>query len=687
MQNQKIVDVTDKDLPKEDRIITLALKRFRIGEDAEKVNRDHAYNDLRMLIGKDHWPADIMKQRELDNRPVLVINKLPIFTDRIMNEARINKVGIKVIPYGQGATPEVAEIYNGLIKAIENHSNADVARETALEGAVQCGFGYYRISTSYVDETSYEQEIVIKRIKNNFSVVIDPTFVEHDASDAKWMFVTELISRDEYKQRWPNLEPPASLDSSNNATGDDTWFDNDLVRVAEYWVKEPKKKKVHLLSDNRTVDDEEWQKALPGLQAQEKIMHMAPDAQGNPIIMEGPAPEGSGFPEEILNPVPEILRTRVVDSHEVHQYLMDGVKIIEGPTTWPGYYIPVIPIWGKEITIDNVTYLRGCIRNAKESQKIFNYMRTASVETTALIPKAPYIGTPAQFDGHEDMWDTANQTNVARLLYNPDPEAPAKPSRDVVTQTAISELTESNIAGEEMKDTTGIQDASLGIAGNEVSGRALARRQSQSDLNNYTYHDNARRAIKYEGRQLIDLIPKVYDTERQVAIIMPDDTERFVTVNQEVINPTTGEKTILNNLTQGRYNVTATTGPNFATQQEEATEAMMGFIQMAPDAALAVLDLIAENQNWPGAERISKRIKRLFLPPNIDSDEPPPPPEPTIDDKIKNSKLNSIDLGNQKKGLDIVDKRREMTSNNGQIKEAQAGLNIMSQLQKLRGND
>lgn len=697
--DKPILDTLDKELPPDQRLIRQALDRYSDSIEAERDNHEEALDDLEMLAGRNHWPDKTVQDRKAAGRPTLVINKLPGFASRVANEGRVNKVSIKVIPNGSGSSNELAELLTSHIRAIESRSNAQSAYQNAHKGAVQAGFGYFRIVTSFTEETSFDQEILIKRIKNHFSVKGDPRSVEVDGSDSRYYFIDEMISRDEYKVRWPHLDPPIPMPDRGESYAQ--WSSEKLVKIAEYWVKVPKKKTLHLLSDGRTVEDKEWQAAIPGLQAEEKIVHLEPasgttiesppearpvppaadpmmagDTAGSvppptpatappPVLVDGPAPEGSGWPEDIINPTPTIIRTKTVESFEVLQYLIDGEKIIEGPTPWAGRYIPIIPIWGEEVVVEDRTYRRGVIRFAKDPQRMYNYFRTAATETVALAPKAPYIGTVEQFEGYEDEWDRANSDNLSRLTYNHVPGVPP-PQRQMVTQTAIGEITEANISGDEMKDTTSIQDASLGMRGNEVSGKAINARNSQSDVINYTYHDNREIAITFAGKILVDLIPRIYDTEREIPVIDDEEKEKTVWVNQTVVDPATGEKLILNDLTQGNYRVTTVAGPSFNTQREEAAAGMLDFIRTAPEAAQFVMDLIAENQNWPNATKIANRLRKL-LPPGIDEEGPIQPQEPSPDDTIKSLKAQGIQLGNQLKQLDVVKRRRNLTDDEMQL--------------------
>ena len=583
-------------------IIEIARKRFEKVYNYMRDNHKEALNDLQMLAGEDHWPDKIRRQRIEENRPVITVNKLPSFTDRVTNEGRLNKIAIKVRPYGGGATEELADTYSGLIRNIENESDAESAYQTAFEGAVSNGFGYIGVITKYSDDSSFEQDIFIRRIKNPLSVYLD----WHDP--CMFGFVTEMISKEDYEARFPGVEPPSEL------PGDVSWVNEDEYRIAEYWTKEPTTKEIYLLNDGRTVDAEDW------------------DEVGDPNM---------------------VIRKRTVKTHKITQYIIDGEKVLE-KNDWAGKYIPIVEVPGKELMIDNRRVLRGVIRFAKDPQRMYNYFRTAATETVALAPKAPYIMEEEQIEGHEEEWGSLGKKNLPYLLYKRVAGVPA-PQRQVVTQTAIGEITESNLANDEMKATTSMFDASLGAQGNEISGRAISARQSQGDIANFTYYDNLKRAVKQIGRILVDLIPKIYDTERQLIILNEDETETIITVNQRV-----GDK-IINDLTQGKYKVVVSAGPSFSTQRVEAVQSMLDFVRVAPQTASMMADLIAENMDWPGAIRIARRLKKL-LPPGIDDEGPMPPPQPSIDDIIKKLKAEGIAIGNEKRKLDVIDKRREMTN-------------------------
>ena len=298
---------------------------------------------------------------------------------------------------------------------------------------------------------------------------------------------------------------------------------------------------------------------------------------------------------------------------------------------------------------------------------MYNYFRTAATETVALTPKAPYVVEERQIVNEQD-WEDLGTKNLPYIKYK-NVQGVSAPQRQVVTQTALGEITEANISDDEMKSTTSLHDP-----GKEISGRAIYARRDREDMANLTFHDNQRRGIRYGGRILVDLIPRIYDTMRQLVILNEDGTEKPVTVNEVVTDAATGKRVIVNDLSMGRYKVVATTGPSFTTQRVEAAASMMDFVRTSPETAVAVMDLIAEAQDWPKAKLIAKRLKKLLEAqfPGIDEEGPMPEPEMSLDDLIKQLKSKGIELGNVLKLQDIEKGARETEDEKFAIARASA---------------
>jgi hypothetical protein len=569
-----------------DDTLDLALKRYTLVWDFEQQNYEAAGDDLRFAMG-EQWPDEVTAERREDNRPMLTINMMEQFISQVVGELRQNRPSIKVFPADTQASKDVAKILTEMIRGIEYESDAQTAYITAADQGVTCGWGAFRINTDYV-KGGFEQKIVIERIPDSLSVYFDPDAKELTREDAKWCFYVQGMTWEAFRKAYPDAVCSTWDDMQLTVNSLANWANVDEVKIAEYWVKEPDTKEIALLPDGQTVDVTEQNRAA---------------------VDEGVE---AGF-----------VKVRKVDTVKVKWYLMTAAEVLkEG--VWAGADIPIIPVIGVERNIGIRTVRHGLIRFAKDPQRLLNYHQSTMAEVTALAPKTPFIGTTQQFAGHEDLWQQANRRNLPYLTYTPDPEAPGAPQRsspsvDISTHMALTELANNNLYG-----TTGIYPTSLGGRSNESSGVAIAQRQRASNNGTYVYADNLAKAIAYCGRQLVDLIPKIYDTERIVLTVAEDGEENIARINDGVVN-----------LEQGTYSVRVETGPSFTTKRQEAAASMMQFMQAMPQTAAIVADLFAKYQDWPGADRIAERLERA-LPPGIDpkideqrmQEQGPPQPNP-----------------------------------------------------------
>lgn len=590
--------------------------RFREAYDAVDDSYEDMLDDLRFLEGGSTWPDEVRRDREADGRPCLEILKLPTFCDQVSGDMRQNAPSIKVKPVDSGSDPETAEIMTGLIRNIEVQSKAEVAYDTASESSIQCGKGTFRIITDYADDETFDQEIRIQRMKNPFTVYWDPMANEWDRSDAKYCFVTERISREEFGK----LYPDASIaDHPGGKDKDPHWGDDKSIRVAEYWKRvDDKKKTLYEMRDPLTGNTQMGDAKLEGW---------------------------------------EVIRERRIKSSKLQWYKTNGTEILDGPTDWPGKYIPIVEVWGKELNIEGKSVYRGVIRHAKDSQRLYNYNRSHNAEVNALAPKVPYLVTATMIDQYQGLWDKAHKKNYPYLPYNPDPMAQGSggmPSRQNPIAQNTGLLAEIQIADQEMHDTTGLQQASLGKKSNEQSGRAIMARQREGDVANYAYYDNLARALKYAGTVIVDLIPRIYDSARVIRILGEDGNDQEVAINQPTQSSDGKQKVF--DLTAGKYDVIVTIGPSYTSQREEAVDGMIAFMGQLPEQArMIVADLVVKNLDWPGASEFEKRLKAL-LPPGIaegDGATPPapPPPDPiaTLDGQAKQADIEGKLMDNRMK--------------------------------------
>lgn len=569
----------------------------------DRDNREDMASDFKFLAG-DQWPAQVRTEREADGRPMLTINRLPQFVKQVTNDIRQADLSIKVSPVDDESDPEMAKIYNGLLRQIQYQSSAKAVYSAAAEHQAGGGFGCFRICTQYIDDTVFDQEIRIKIIRNPLSAFWDPASVEPDRSDANWWAITETWPRKAFKAKYPGAREE-SVSVPNTTTMDTIfWHAADTVRIAEYWRKVPTKKLLAMLDSGETIDATEIQGAAEGAML---------------------------FDPQTGQPAAQIVRMRECETHKIECFLVSGTEVLEGPSPWPGKFIPIVPVIGAEVPLEEGTYRHGIVRFARDPQQLYNFYRTASAESIALAPKAPYKVTPKMIAKFKAQWDSANTKNRPYLLYEADPEAPGgAPMREHPPEHPVALATEAQLAQDDMKGTTGIYDASLGARSNETAGVAIAQRQREGDVANYHYIDNLQRSLEHAGRILIDLIPKVYDNERVIRILGDDDEEDFVPINK-VMMAQDGMPVLLNDLSAARFDIRVTIGRSYTTRRMEAADALLEFAKAVPNAIPVAGDLIAKNLDFPEAEEMAKRLKRM-VPPEIlhDPDDPksPPPPGP-----------------------------------------------------------
>lgn len=570
----------------EDPRIQDAIKFLRLVGEADSMNRSSALQDLKFAAG-DQWPVEIQNSRNIEARPCLTINKIDAYCRQVENQQRQQRPRIKVHPFNNEGDLKVAQVIEGITRHIEVNSNADTAYDTAFSYAVRMGWGYWRVVTDYVREDSFEQEIYIEPIDDPFSVYFDPNSVSPDGSDAEKCLVTSVIPKHVFRQMYPGADDGVGFQP--RATGDSTaeWVTKEDIRIAEYFYIDRVKHDLVMLSDGT----KEWADKLP--------------------------------PKEVLADagVVEIDR-RPSYRKTVKWCKMTAMQILE-EKEWAGRYIPIIPCYGAQVTIEGKRKKYGLVRNAKDPQRMFNFWRTSLTESIALAPKAKWVMAEGQDEGHENDWALANIKSMPVLRYKqtdiegrqaPPPQRlqPEPPPAGIME--AASEV------GQDLQTVLGIFDPAQQMIGN-VSGKALQGQQQQVDMSNFHFYDNMTRSIKHTGKIILDLIPKIYDTKRVLRIIGVDGKPDMVTLNDL---QATGE--VLNNVTVGEYDVVMDTGPGYNSKRMEAVEAMMPL--MAQNEIFQVAgDLLFRNMDFPGADVIADRLaamnplsqidEKLDIPPQV----------------------------------------------------------------------
>lgn len=610
-------------MAEKDDQIAEARKEFERCAEADEHNRETGLEDLNFARGGDHWPANVKKMMEDDGLPVLTINKLPAFLRQVINDARQNSPTIKVSPVDDNADVETAEVIGDLIRNIEYTSDADVAYDTGIDCAASNGFGFWRVVADYSRDDTFDQDLLIKRIRNPFSVYTDPDSQEADSSDWNVAFITERQSKAAFERKWKD-KATVSWDDTD-AWGGASWRDGETVVTAEWWTRE---------------------------EVEHDILEVGPvrvDGQEPPVeprIISQEDYESDEFQALVEAGAFEVYRQRKAKTFKVVQRFMSGAEVLE-KRDWPGRFIPIIPVWGDEFDIEGKVYHRSLVHDALDAARRYDYWSTKATHLVALAPRVPFIGAKGQFSSDAARWATSNTGNHPYLEYDVVTSedggllAPPPMRQPLDVGPAAGVLQQALQAGDDIKDIMGIHDASLGIRSNETSGKAIMARQREGDVSTFHFSDNQVRAIRHTGRVLIDLLPHFYGAARVVRVRGEDGSERNVTINKRA--PKIDSKTrqpvmeqgpdgrqqavmAMHDLTVGKYDVTVSAGPSYTTRRQEAAEQMMELLRVFPQAAPLIGDLIAKKLDWPGADEIAERLKKM-LPPQVMGEDGGLPPQ------------------------------------------------------------
>lgn len=598
------------DADKDQEILIEAKARFHRAKEFEDDFRKLFVDDIKFCNADSdngyQWPDAIRRQRQDDAKPLLTINKTRQHALMVINEAKENRPSVRVNAVGGDASYDSAQVYEGVIRHIEYQSNAADAYDTALSYQVEGGIGYWRVVTDYAGDDSFDQEIFIRRIRNPMAVVLDQDIKEVDGSDAKFGFIFDDMRREDFDREYPRYK---DIVGSGGFGDYDEWCTKDTVRVAEYY---------YVSYEKDTLI------ALP-----------LPDGQGGMRVETVKLSELRESMPELAKVAMEdkTIQRRTIQNPTVEWCLIAGDTIVER-SRWAGTTIPIVRVVGEEKIIDGKLDRKGHVRNLKDPQRMYNYWSSSAVEHVALQTKTPYLADARAIEGFESIWETANTQNHSYLPYNSVDEQGQPimpPSRQESPQMSAGYIQGMQAAAEEMKMVSGQNDALMGAPTQEIAGVAIQRRQKQAGRSTMHFRDNLAKAIRYTGKILIDIIPKIYDTPRTIRILAEDGSDDSVQIDPNQQAPmverpkqdgTEGVDRAFNPA-MGKYEVIADSGPSYGTKRDEAFDAMTAIAAQNPSFLGIAGDLYMRAADFPMADELAERFKNS-IPPNILGEGPSP---------------------------------------------------------------
>jgi len=618
-----------------DSRIQEAIDFLKFANDADTMNRQEALEDLK-FGGGDQWPVELQNSRNLESRPVITVNKVDNYCRQVSNQQRQQRPRIKVHATNTHEDMVDAQTIGGIIRHIEVNSNADHAYDNAFEYAVRMGWGYMRVRTDYISEDSFDQEIYIDAVDNPFTVYFDPNSVLPDGSDADRCLITTMMLKDEFRKMYPDADD-GGTSFTQRGTGDSQseWITKEDIRLAEYYYTVKEKATLYLLSDGSATfaDDKDFFNRL--------------NAYGITVVDKR-------------------------DSYKktIKYCKLTAVEVLE-ERDWAGKYIPIVPVYGRHIVIGDKRKKFGMIRYAKDPQRMYNFWQTSITESVALAPKAKWLLAEGQDEGHESDWANANIKSFPLLRYKQtdiDGRPAPVPVRLQPEPPQAGIMAAAAGVNDDIKAIMGIFDPSQLGQGN-ISGKALNGQQQQVDLTNFDYYDNLTRSIAHIGKICLDLIPKIYDTQRVMRIIGDDGKPELLTINQR---DSVGR--VLNDISVGQYDVVMETGPGYNSKRQEAVDNMLPLLSAAPGLMQVAGDLVFRNMDWPGADIIADRLAAANPMAQID-DKSKVPPQVQMQLAMSQKKIQELTQAIQAKDLllkqrmDVEQMRQEAETKRTLIKE------------------
>lgn len=593
------VALLDVDMPEEEdegseeeainQFLSDRRKEFERDKEADSDNRREAYDDMRFVADPvTQWDARDRQEREAEGRPCPSLSRLGPILKQVTNTIRRNKPEINLSPVERDDRAD-ADVFEGIINHIERTSNASREYANWADDGVTCGIGHLRGALEVSSINPDWMDVILEHVEDPNSVVWDASAVKRDRTDARRGWVIDFIPNDEIEEAYEDAIGEWPDEEESTAWTD--WHDDEAeeTRVCEYYSVK-----------------------------RETVATYKEFATGE-IIKLG---EGDEAPEGYI----PVSRTK---EKVCRVWLLTGGKILEGGLEGqvvPGGRIPVFPYIASEKRVGRRKIRKGIVRDAKDSVRMINWAMALMIEAMAATPKPKWTGPAKAFEGHEEAWDNASSSNKAYLPYND--QAKAAPTYNQPPPFNVGLVNAMGVFDENIKQVTGIYDASLGARSNETSGKAIRAREEQGDTATFDYIDEFNYSIQAVGKWLVDVIPHIYTQERQIRILGANQKEKVVTINgyDEANNQS------VNPVGRSHFDVVAKVGPGFATQREEAAETMRMAIGAAPDLAPILLDMMMEMEDWPGADKAAKRLA-VMLPPEIKAAEsgqqmPAPQPNP-----------------------------------------------------------
>lgn len=302
--------------------------------------------------------------------------------------------------------------------------------------------------------------------------------------------------------------------------------------------------------------------------------------------------------------------------HKIVHYRIAGEYELD-KTEFPSEQLPLVFVdnnsyydkSGKQIT-------RSFFGDCRDTQRYINYLRTQSAYILKVSRYDQWIGSKKNVSSLDTQRNWGDPTAIQGLLaYDESPNG-NKPEQIRPPELSQSLFQQYELAIQDLYTSTGLYPARMGQAGDEASGAAIDARTRQGSYATFVFFNSINRAIATGGEIVNEMIPRVYDTERVMTLMMPDKGMQNVTINRQMDDY--GEQ-IENDIRKGTYQVRLKPGPSYEGQKEVALQSLREVLKADPESWALIADLFAENLPLPNNIEIKNRLKTRVSPQIIEA--------------------------------------------------------------------
>jgi len=551
---------------KESRLESI-LCRFDADWTAGDEARTEAKNDL-FFSRVSHWDDWLSDYTTLQYRGQFDVVR-PVVR-KLVAEMRQNPIDVLFRPK-DGSDPNAADTLMGMYRTDMRHNSAKIAVNVAVREQVEAGVGAWRIVTEYEDQDPTSNNQIIRREPIHSacsSVIWDSNSKQMDKSDARHCTIIHSMSKNGWEafaeEHDIDVDDQPDFQSPNDWTF--PWATQDTIHIAEFYEVEEKKETAFIYLDPMT---------------QEPVSYFKRDIKD--VIDE--------LAERGFQKVAE----RQIKRKRVYKTLLSSTQIYKDKQLIAGEHIPIVPCFGEWGFVESKEVYEGVVRLTKDGQRLRNMIMSFNADIVARTPKKKPFFWPEQISGYEFMYNGTddypyyllNRTDenggdlpVQPMAYMENPEVPQANAYMLEAATAA------------VKEVATLGVDAQAVNGGQVAFDTVNQLNMRSDLETYVFQDNLATAMRRDGEIYQSMVNDLYDVPRNVTITLEDGSEKDVELMSEVIDFTTGQRAVLNDI-RGRYECYTDVGPSFQSMKQqnrgEIQELLSKTVQGTPEYQLLLL--------------------------------------------------------------------------------------------------